>query len=133
MFTDPRAVLAFLLESERVNYVVEHLRTLAFLPVLSPFVLVAVGPLALNVLSTHTYMHLINYHYSTLIVPPLVVAAVFTIARFDSLRMRAKLVAILVVATLVSAYLLGPLPYSRAPGATRDGRHTAERGHSSGH
>lgn len=75
----------------------------------------AVGPLALNVLSTHTYMHLINYHYSTLIVPPLVVASVFTISRFDSLRMRAKLVALLVFATLVSAYLLGPLPHSRAP------------------
>jgi uncharacterized membrane protein len=115
-FIDPSAVLAYLQEPERVTYVVEHLRTLAFLPVLSPLALVAVGPLALNVLSTHTYMHLINYHYSTLIVPPLVVAAVFTISRFDSVRMRGKLVAILVVATLVSAYLLGPLPYSRAPG-----------------
>jgi Predicted membrane protein len=114
-FTDPSAVLAFLQDSERVSYVVDHLRTLAFLPLLSPLALVAIGPLALNVLSTHTYMHLINYHYSTLIVPPLVVAAVFTISRFDSLRMRAKLVAILVVATLVSAYLLGPLPYSRVP------------------
>lgn len=114
-FTDPSAVLAYLQDPERVGYVVEHLRTLAFLPVLSPFALVAVGPLALNVLSTHGYMHLINYHYSTLIVSPLIVAAVFTISRFDSLRMRAKLVALLVVATLVSAYLLGPLPQSKAP------------------
>lgn len=114
-FTDPSAVLAYLQDSERVNYMVEHLRTLAYLPLLSPLALVAVGPLVLNVLSSHTYMHLIKFHYSTLIVPPLVVAAVFTISRFDSLHMRAKLVTILVVATVVSAYLLGPLPHSRSP------------------
>jgi uncharacterized membrane protein len=115
-FRHPLTVLAYVVEYARVKYVLILLGTLAFLPLASPFVLVVVGPVVLNILSTHGYMHLITYHYTTLIVPPLVLAAVFTIARFHTLRSRATLVGILVVATLVSAYLLGPLPLSRASG-----------------
>jgi uncharacterized membrane protein len=115
-FRHPQTVLAYVVEYARVKYVLILLGTLAFLPLASPFVLVVVGPVVLNILSTHGYMHLITYHYTALIVPPLVLAAVFTIARFHTLRRRAMLVGMLVVATLVSAYLLGPLPHSRASG-----------------
>jgi uncharacterized membrane protein len=115
-FRDPQTVFAYVTQPERVDYVIILLSTLAFLPLLSPFVLVVAGTIAFNVLSTHGYQHVIKYHYSTLIVPTLIVAAVFAIARFDTLRSRAKLVGVVLVATVVSAYLLGPLPLSRAPG-----------------
>jgi len=128
--TDPGRVLSYLWTQSRLLYIYQHLSALAFLPLLSPLALAAVGPLALNLVSTHTYMHQIEYHYSTLIVPTLMVAAVLGIELLGSARNRTLAVGMLLVTTLGSAAVFGPIQRVTDPGYLPDmnsPRHAALR------
>lgn len=108
--TAPWEVAAVALDPDKVWYVWQLLAPLALLCLLAPTVLaVAVLPLASNLLSTFWYPYHLEYHYSTLIVPVLVVATIAGIARFRSQRVRAVLTTGLVVAAVAGAYLWGPL------------------------
>jgi uncharacterized membrane protein len=66
-------------------------------------------------LSTFGYQHSIHYHYSTLIIPILVAAAVVGIARFRSKRIRAALTTLVTVSALTTGYLWGPLDRDEQP------------------
>jgi uncharacterized membrane protein len=77
---------------------------------------VAAGPFASNVLSTFTYQHRIRYHYGTLILPVLVVAAIHGVARARTPRGQRALVGLMAGSALVAAFLWGPIPGARHPG-----------------
>jgi uncharacterized membrane protein len=114
-FTRPWDVVALALGPGRPLYLAQLLLPLALLPLGSPLVLTAAGPLLSNLLSTFSYQHQIGYHYSTLVVPVLVASAVFTVGRAPRGWIRATLAVVLVVASLWGAYYWGPSPWSRVP------------------
>ena len=68
--------------------------------------------LASNVASTFVYQHLVQYHYSLVVVPALAMAAVVGIARLSG-RRRTIVVALVVLLTAWSAHLWSVLPGSR--------------------
>ncbi|MCL5736956.1 MAG: DUF2079 domain-containing protein [Actinobacteria bacterium] len=115
-FTKPWKVVSAAFGPGRPTYYLQVFGPLGFLPLLSPSTLVAVIlPLAANGLSTFAYQHMLKYHYGTLVVPALLVAAVFGIANLP-LRVRKILVGLMLVTSAVGLWLWGPVPHSRDPG-----------------
>jgi uncharacterized membrane protein len=120
-FTRPWDLGAYLLDDGRPWYTWQLVAPFGLLPVFEPrLLLVGLGPFAFNVVSTFVYQHRIQYHYATLLLPVLVVAAVFAIARARRFRVRAILVAAMVATSLVSSYLWGALPGAPAPARLGD-------------
>lgn len=116
LVTRPWKVVQQAFGPHRPWYYLQVFAPVAFLSFLAPLALVLLsGPLLANGLSTFPYQYQIEYHYGTLVVPSVMVAAVFGIARFDRVRIRQALVGLLVASALLSAWLWGPLPHSRHP------------------
>jgi uncharacterized membrane protein len=109
-FTRPWHLVAQAFGSEGRWYLWQLVAPLALLPVLSPAVLItAAGPILSNLLSALPYQRQIHYHYSTLILPILVTSTVMGIARFRSHQVRRGLVALVLVSTLISTFVWGPI------------------------
>jgi hypothetical protein len=89
------------------------LAPLAFAMLAAPgLAVVAVPVLASNVLSTFWYQHQIQYHYTLVVLPVLVMASATGIARLGA-RWRRPALAALLVASLAGAWLWSPLPLAR--------------------
>jgi hypothetical protein len=73
-----------------------------------------IGSLALaaNVVSTFWYQYHIQYHYSLVIVPALALGTAYAVAAFGR-HARTIAVGAVAVFAIYSAYLWGPLPFSR--------------------
>jgi uncharacterized membrane protein len=69
--------------------------------------------LAANVFSLVGYQHQIAYHYSMVLLPGLALGTVYAISRLERERARRIAVAVVGGAALVSAYMWGPLAFSR--------------------
>jgi uncharacterized membrane protein len=116
VFRRPWEIVRIALGPERPTYLWQLFAPLALLPLLAPgLLLVSIGPLLSNTLSTFGYQHNIYYHYSTLIIPILIAAAVVGIARFRSNPLRTVLISLMTVTALTTGYLWGPLSYDGAP------------------
>jgi uncharacterized membrane protein len=116
VFRRPWEIVQTAFGPERPEYLWQLLAPLGLLPLLAPgLLLVSIGPLLSNTLSTFGYQHSIRYHYSTLIIPVLIAAAVVAIARFRSKRIRAALTTLVTVTALATGYLWGPLGRSDHP------------------
>ena len=121
IFTQPLEVIRLVLSDNRPWFLLQLFAPLAALSLVGWRVcLVAIGALGVNLLSAFPYQHQIEYHYTTLIVPVLVVAAIFGISRVWSIRGRAWLSGMVLGATMVSVYLWGPASFSRHPGPLGD-------------
>jgi uncharacterized membrane protein len=117
LVTRPWRVLTAAFGPGRPLYYLQVFAPLGFLPWLSPSTLAAVIlPLAANGLSTFYYQQSLQHHYGTLVVPGLLVAAIFGIANARSRRLRWGVVGVMLVGTMVSLWLWGPMPGSRDPG-----------------
>jgi uncharacterized membrane protein len=116
VFTDPVRIVEAALSSRDLRFLLELVAPLAALCLLAPLVLIAALPeLAINLLSATTTQTSIRFHYTAGLIPPLVIAAVFGAKR---LRGRAiPVVPLVVLATLVANYVLGPIPgWRHVPG-----------------
>jgi uncharacterized membrane protein len=114
--THPQRIVEAAFSGRDVRYLWELAMPLAFLCLLSPLALVAAVPeLALNLLSATTTQTSIHFHYTAGLIAPLLIAAILGASRF---RRRTVLVtAIAVVAAIVGAWHLGPIPgWRHAPG-----------------
>lgn len=113
VFTKPWRIVATAFARDRWAYYLQVLAPTAFLPFLSPSTLLAVIlPLAANALATFHYQQSLHYHYGTLVVPGLIVAAIFGIAH-GSVKLRRVMVCLLVVCAALGLWLWGPVPDSR--------------------
>ena len=111
--TDPFEVFSDLATRARAWYLWQLFAPLGFLAWLAPsMVLIAAGPLILNLISGFGYQHDVRYHYSTLILPVIVVATIFGVAS-AARRDQRSLVGVVVAAALVCAYLWSPTPVGR--------------------
>jgi len=109
----PGDVVDHLWSDERPWYVFQMLTPFAWLWARRPSV-AAIGSLVLaaNVVSTYWYQYHVRYHYSLVIVAPLALGTVYGIAAFGP-RARTYAVAVVGVVALYTAFLWGPLPFSR--------------------
>jgi uncharacterized membrane protein len=109
----PLELLAHLAAEGRPLYLLQVLAPLAFAMLAAPgLAVVAVPVLASNVLSTFWYQHQIQYHYTLVVLPVLVMASATGIARLGA-RWRRPALAALLVASLAGAWLWSPLPLAR--------------------
>src|SRR5205085_5890984 len=90
------------------TYFLELLLPLGFLPILSPLVLIALPVIAEVFLSRGTAQHTIYFHYTALVIPWVMVAAIDGVRRFSSHRARAVLAGLLVACTIGAAVRHGP-------------------------
>ena len=124
VFTQPGEVAQYVVSDDRPLYMLQLLAPFAFLPLLAPEVLiVAIGPLLSNVLSTFWYQYHIEYHYGTLILPILALASIVAISRVRRVEFRRIMAVALLAAALLGTFLWGPLPGSRKPAAIVDTSH----------
>jgi hypothetical protein len=115
LFSDPGAVLGALLESHDVVYLVWLGVPLLFLFLLSPgLALVALPQLLANQLSDFRSMSDPRYHSVAAVVPFLVAATVFGLAKVGAPRRRILAAAVLVCSATLSAFVG---PWARAVGS----------------
>ncbi|HUG64696.1 MAG TPA: DUF2079 domain-containing protein [Gaiellaceae bacterium] len=116
LFSDPGAVLGALVEAHDIVYVIWLGLPLLFLFVLSPgLALVAVPQLLANALSDFRSMTDPRYHSVAAVIPFLIAATVFGVARVGAPR-RGLAAGAILVCSVTLALVVGP--WSRAVGAT---------------
>ncbi len=114
--TRPGSLAAHIVSEERPWYLLQLFLPVAFVSLGSPLVmLIAAGPLMLNLLSDFPYQQSIHYHYSTLIIPVIVFAAITAIAKLQEPRLRTGAASLVTAAALVTGYVWGPSKLSMNP------------------
>ncbi len=117
----PGSLLAYLVGEGRPWYLWQLVGPLALLPLFAVGeMLIAFVPIASNVISTFAYQHDIEHHYGTLIVPVLMLATAFAIARLDPPAIRVDLTALIVVAAIAGTMAWGPKLFHPAFGGEVD-------------
>jgi uncharacterized membrane protein len=112
-FTHPDEVVSYLTTQKRGWYLWQLFAPLGFVAWLAPsMLLIAVAPLALNLISNTGYQFDVHFHYSTLILPVIVVATIFGVASADR-RDHRLLVGVVAIASVLCAYLWSPTPNGR--------------------
>jgi hypothetical protein len=85
----PATVVGIVFSPAAARYVLMVLAPFAFLPLLSPKeLLLAIPPLAENILSAQVEMRSTQYHYEALLLPVLYLAFVLAVARLSALELR---------------------------------------------
>jgi len=99
------------------NYYHLLLKSFGYLPLLGlPWVLLAAPELAINVLSTHSEMYSIKYHYTSGLIPVLLIASIYGVKYFSSLfnsrstQVSTVIVGVALMVVLRTNYHHGPLP-----------------------
>ncbi len=113
LFTDPLALLRYLVSDSRPYYLLQLVAPVAMGFFLFPEV-AAIAALVMfaNIFSAFWYQYHIEYHYSFVVVPVLVLGTVFALGRLRK-RWRRVVVAVCLVCALGSSYLWAPLPGAR--------------------
>src|SRR5204862_7333145 len=111
-FAHPGRLIDAAFTGRDLHYALQLLWPLAFLPLLSPLVLVAALPeLAVHVLSAVPSQTSIHFHYTAGLIAPLIVAAVLGAKRVPAGAFAVAAAA--VVVALAGHYRLGPVPVWR--------------------
>lgn len=123
LWRDPAAVGRHFWSEDRPFYLVQMTAPTAFVFARSPsLALVSGGVLFVNILSTFWYQFQIEYHYSLVAVPALVIGTAYGAARIGRPGRRVVLAAI-VAATFVSSFLWSPAPLGRTAVSTWPASH----------
>jgi uncharacterized membrane protein len=117
-FTHPARIAHAAFTQRHLHYVLDLVAPLAGLCLLAPLVLVAALPeLALNLLSATPTQTSIHFHYTAGLIPPLVIASILGARRLA--RWAVPVAALVLGATLVANYRLGPIPgWRHVPGGS---------------
>lgn len=109
----PWKLVAYLASDGRPTYLFQMLAPVGFVFVTAPDV-VAIGAVVLftNILSTFWYQYNIEYHYSLVVVPTIVIGTAYALSRARQ-QSRRLLVALVLGASLVAAFVWSPLPGAR--------------------
>lgn len=113
LFTDPMALVRYLISDSRPFYVLQLVAPVALGFIVFPEIAAIAGLVIFtNIFSSFWYQYHIEYHYSFVVVPVLVIGTVFAIGRLRK-KWRRILVSFCALSTLVCAYLWAPLPGAR--------------------
>ena len=113
LFTDPMTLLKYFVGDSRPFYVLQLVAPLAFGFIVFPEVAAIAGLVIFtNIFSNFWYQYHIEYHYSFVVVPVLVIGTAFALGRLRK-NLRRVVVIICALSTLSCAYLWAPLPGAR--------------------
>jgi len=113
-FRRPWKVVSYLASDNRPFYLWQMLAPTGLVFLIGPeIVLTAVLALAVNIVSTFWYQYHIQYHYSIVAVPAIIIGTAYAIGRAPKLT-RNLLMSLVFVSSLVTAYLWAPLPGGRS-------------------
>jgi uncharacterized membrane protein len=113
-FEQPGVVWTYLTQDRRPFYFWQMISSAGLVFLAAPDVaFIAIGVFASNIVSSFVYQHLIQYHYSLIIVPVLLFATVAAIQRLRTDRLRWIAVGVVAVLACTTAYMWGPMPFSR--------------------
>jgi len=113
VFTAPGDVIDHFRSDGRPTYVFQMLAPLGFVFLRAPLVTAsAFTVLFVNVLSTFWYQYQIEYHYSIVAVPSIVIGAAWAI-RLLAGRTRRYAIALVMACSLFAAFVWSPLPFAR--------------------
>ena len=111
--TRPDKLVKHLVSGERPLYLLQLLAPVGFVALARPEIaLLGTLPLLSNLVSTFWYQSQIEYHYSVQFVPIIVIGAMYGISRLAE-HLRVWFVSVVLVASLVCAYVWTPLPFMR--------------------
>ncbi len=116
----PWTVGAYMLTEDKLKYLFQLLTPVLFLPLLNWRTVIVLPILFFNLISNFWYQTNLHYHYTSLILTVFCAVAILSLERFRALRWRRILAGAMLAAALFSAYLWGPLPFSRDSGTNAD-------------
>jgi uncharacterized membrane protein len=119
-FKAPWDVVTYTFTAEKAKYLVQLFAPLLFLPWRTARTLVVVPVVAFNLVSTFWYQSSLHYHYTSLIIPFIIVAFVYSLERFKSPRRRRLAARWVLGATIVSVALWGPGPLAMEAASLQD-------------
>ncbi len=116
---NPLKTLFTVFQKDQLNYLLQLLSPLGFLPLISPFILLfAVSDLGINLLSNNPQLHQIYYQYTASVTPFLFISAIYSVYFLKKYfpKISINIISIyLIITAVTSAYFLGPLPGSKEP------------------
>lgn len=114
---NPLKTFDTLFQKPQLNYLIQLLSPLGFLPVISAFILIfAASDLGINLLSSNPALHQIYYQYSSTITPFLFISSIYSVYFIKKLlpKININILSLyLIITALISAYFTGPLPLSK--------------------
>ena len=123
--TRPDKVTRHLISEDRPWYFMQLLAPVGFIALIRPEIaLLGTLPLLSNLVSTFWYQSQVEYHYAVQFVPIVVIASMWAISRVQE-HLRQALVAVLLAASLISAWVWSPLPFMRTQVASYSPEHPA--------
>jgi uncharacterized membrane protein len=119
IFTDPARIARAAFSARDLRYLLDLVAPLAGICLLAPVVLIAALPeVAINLLSATTTQTSIHFHYTAGLIPPLLIASVLGARRLS--RWTVPVAMLVVLATVIGNYRLGPIPgWRHVPGGSR--------------
>ena len=112
-FTSPGKLLRYLTSDGRVTYLMQMLLPTGGMFFIAPSVaLVGFVVLLSNIVSTFSYQHQIQYHYSLVVAPFLIFGNVYAISRLSK-PARRRATTVVAVCALIGGLFLAPLPFAR--------------------
>lgn len=124
-FLEPTLVFDYITKNGRWYYLYLILAPTGFLALLSPFIILAIPGIAINILSSQSQMTTFFYHYTGDIAPFLFISSIFglvflirTFRKYypGSILTRENFyVCYIIVATLITSWAYSPLPYAKNP------------------
>ena len=127
LVTKPGEVLRYLRSDGRPFYAWQMLAPTGLVVLVAPEIAAtATVVLLANLFSTTVFQHSIAFHYSMVLVPALSLGTIYAVSKITRPRSRTIAVAIVGGASLLGAYLWGPLPLARHPFVNHASPHTSE-------
>ena len=109
-----------MLQGDKIKYFVQLLTPLLFTSLFAAETLVVLPTILFNLLSTFSYQTSIRTHYHSLLVPVFAWSSLVYAGRVKDRGARRSLVVLMLLSTVLAAYLWGPGAVVRAPGQAYD-------------
>ena len=131
IFLSPDKIIGILLQKKQLIYLIKIFSPLGFLPLFYPIILVFTLPdFFINLLSNNSQLREIYYQYTATITPFIFISAIYGVSilrkRFSQLPLK-FFTWYLLIAAILGAYYIGPLPGSKNPSISIFTRQLAER------
>ncbi len=125
----PMGAIRYIGANNRWFYLILVTIPTGFLSLFSPYIILAIPPIALNILSDQTQMRMINYQYTSDIAPFIIISSIFGL-RFliktlhNRIKIGGKQISIIniekialvytIIGVIYSSVIYSPMPYSQA-------------------
>ena len=127
LVTKPGEVLRYLRSDGRPFYAWQMLAPTGLVMLVAPEIAAtATVVLLTNLFSTTAFQHSMAFHYSMVLLPALSLGTIYAVSKIRRPRSRTIAVAIVGAASLLGAYLWGPLPLARHPFVNHTNPNTSE-------